>query len=701
MEEITHPPKPGLEPLWVPAWAWLLVLQAGSLLLFLPLLTADLPFLGDDYIIISTLVQDNSLDAGRMAGHFSVPPYGLSGRYYRPIYYLSYAFDFLLSGKNSIAFHLMNVFFHGLTSWFLFMFLRYLNAGRLWSILAALIFLVHPIHIEAVAWIAGRTSSLAAAFYMGSLVCFALLRRTRGAFACLGLSALLALSMGMGFLTREEGVVLPMVMVSIDLLIRLPGHPVGLPRDRAEWLRLLTPYIAMVLVGLVYFKARALALGPQAGGIIDLVSNIFHAPQMKNILLSFGQYLLPYAEDSLGTGSTVWMALVGLPTALLLLFGIFKLRYKKIRNLIILSLLFFSFASLPTLPIMEVDANLLNSRFFYLPSVGFCILLAAGCLSMRSIPSEGKPRRSRIIVVPAIILIGGAGLLIVNQRQFIEAGTVTREFLSQVRESKFRTLVVPRIEYFPYADREGDNVFNDDATLFVPETGEGREISTAQKGEDLAVLINIPRVWKGVYIFWGGVDRALLPFFGEPGIDVLYTEMYSPKDPELTSGGSLFGPLMEDGVPVLKWDGRRLVRVRLKETGELLSRDFERTRAGELSRLELRTGREYQSDSFQPVMTLPADEAAAGDFQYRALSPFGGTRLRAAPERRGGLLYFDPWNEPEAGLLFQNVDNIQTVGVGGAPVYDFDHLKCLFLIEKLGQDRIEARSKHLLLSIQF
>lgn len=266
-------------------------------------------------------------------------------------------------------------------------------------------------------------------------------------------------------------------------------------------------------------------------------------------------------------------------------------------------------------------------------------------------------------------------------------------------------MVVPRIEYFPYADREGDGVFDDESALFVPESGEDGTSPLFEEGEDLAILINVPRVVKGVYVFWGGLDRALIPLFGEPAVDILYTEMFSPKKPELAPSGSLFGPLTKEGIPVLKWNGKHLARVRLKETGisSMLGRDFERSRAGPLGHPDLLTGKEYTSEAFRPVMTLPLEKTGAGSFQYRAVVLFGDTEIEAHPLERDGLLHFNPWNEAVAGLLFREslIQLRSETGVGGRRVLDFDHLKCILFIEKIRGEKVEARTEHLLLNILF
>lgn len=99
--------------------------------------------------------------------------------YYRPIQDWSYVWDYFLWGNNTFGFHLTNVIVHCLAAWLLCQMLRGILPG-LWpekveralipAVAAAvgLLWLVHPIHNAAVAYISGRADPLAAMFALGA-----------------------------------------------------------------------------------------------------------------------------------------------------------------------------------------------------------------------------------------------------------------------------------------------------------------------------------------------------------------------------------------------------------------------------------------------------------------------------------------------------------------------------------------------------
>ncbi len=92
--------------------------------------------------------------------------------YYRPFVALSYLADYRLWGNNFRGFHLTNVFIHltVVLLFYCFVFLAFQSKTIAW--VSALLFAVHPIHTESVAWLAARTDPLAAVFILGSMIFF-------------------------------------------------------------------------------------------------------------------------------------------------------------------------------------------------------------------------------------------------------------------------------------------------------------------------------------------------------------------------------------------------------------------------------------------------------------------------------------------------------------------------------------------------
>ena len=123
--------------------------------------------------------------------------------YYRPVQIWSYMLDYLLWGENTFGYHLTNVILHTTVGFLLFLYLkcilpRYGVVSRYVPFLTAGLWVVHPMHNAAVAYISGRADALSAIFALLGLL---LWEKTTGKTRWLGFAAALLLSM----LSKEIG----------------------------------------------------------------------------------------------------------------------------------------------------------------------------------------------------------------------------------------------------------------------------------------------------------------------------------------------------------------------------------------------------------------------------------------------------------------------------------------------------------------
>jgi hypothetical protein len=91
---------------------------------------------------------------------------------YSPVHLFSYMFDYSLAGQNAYAFHLSSNIWAGIVAGFVFLTALAFTQNRIISIAAAILFVVHPVHVEAVAWISSRKDLVATAFALPSLLAY-------------------------------------------------------------------------------------------------------------------------------------------------------------------------------------------------------------------------------------------------------------------------------------------------------------------------------------------------------------------------------------------------------------------------------------------------------------------------------------------------------------------------------------------------
>lgn len=90
--------------------------------------------------------------------------------YYRPLFSDAMILNYQMSGDSPAGYHFINVLLHALSVVLLFRLCSKLGIGQLHSFLLALIFAVHPVLAQAVAWIPGRNDTMLAVFVLSFFI---------------------------------------------------------------------------------------------------------------------------------------------------------------------------------------------------------------------------------------------------------------------------------------------------------------------------------------------------------------------------------------------------------------------------------------------------------------------------------------------------------------------------------------------------
>ncbi|MBI3610609.1 MAG: tetratricopeptide repeat protein [Nitrospirae bacterium] len=330
-----------------------------------------------------------------LADQIVAPSLKESAVYFRPVVSLSYLLDYALWGYNPFGYHLSIWIAHILNTALVFFLTRGLmrnigpprgavptDAARLAShaflpLIASSLFAVHPIHAEAVAWIAGRNDVFCAFFMLLSMVLYIRFRRTGGwlSFGSSMAAFLLAL------LTKEMAVGLILLFVIYDSLSR--------SNSGSRWNALGWPTLLLILG--VYFWMRTTNITHPAGGISS-ASGLFSFEAVLGMIATFGFYLklilFPYPHqpfiDAL-TFSPLFLKFAVLTFVLLLSVAIWTF----IRRAVLLSigLCWFSILIAPAVlvAVMGLALTPVAERYVYAPSVGVFIV---GAWLMMQVPGR-------------------------------------------------------------------------------------------------------------------------------------------------------------------------------------------------------------------------------------------------------------------------------------------------------------------------
>jgi len=202
---------------------------------------------------------------------------------WHPFTWISHALDCTLFGLNPAGHHFTNLLLHSLNVLLLFLFLSR-TTGSLWrSAFVALIFGLHPLHVESVAWVSERKDVLSTFF--GMLALLAYVRYVgRPAIASY---ALVATLFAASLLAKPMLVTLPIVLLLLDrwpLARKLP------------WSRLAVEKVPLLLLSVL--SAAATVWAQRHSGSIAAIDQLPLAVRLSNAAISCVKYL----------GKTVWPA---------------------------------------------------------------------------------------------------------------------------------------------------------------------------------------------------------------------------------------------------------------------------------------------------------------------------------------------------------------------------------------------------------
>jgi protein O-mannosyl-transferase len=178
--------------------------------------------------------------------------------YYRPLQTVIYMLVYQLAGLSPFAYHLTNLILHSIATVFVYFLCRQLGLDSMISLMAGALFAVHPVHTEAVTWIAGVGDVACSIFYFAALLTF-LRHLTDRNPRWLWISAMCFLG---ALFSKEVGITVPIVCFFI-----LTAQKERL-QDFKSAAVMLGPYIG---AGCVYvaFRLNAVGLHPPSGNQIS------------------------------------------------------------------------------------------------------------------------------------------------------------------------------------------------------------------------------------------------------------------------------------------------------------------------------------------------------------------------------------------------------------------------------------------------
>lgn len=379
---------------------------------------------------------------------------------YQPLTWLSFAADHALWGLSAFGFHLTNVLLHAVNAVLFYALCLVLlrlgmpdGRGRdavLAAGFSALLFAVHPLRVESVAWAIERKDVLSGAFYLSALLFYLKARRSTERYrAWLGASvSVYALSL----LSKGVGITLPGVLVLLDVF----------PLRRLTWDLRRWPTRENARLWLEKLPFAALALGTAALGFVG--------QSTQASVLSMEQHGVPerIAQACFGLGFYIWKTLF--PSGLVPLYEIptplrplsfpfvagaaftaaaaaFLIAGRGKRPGTLAAGAFYAGTLFPMIGIVQFGPQLAADRYTYLACLSWAALAGGGALALGR---RGPGARRAVLLGGACLVWMLAGLTVRQCRVWRDSRTLWGHTL-RVRPEH----AVARINMGTFARREG------------------------------------------------------------------------------------------------------------------------------------------------------------------------------------------------------------------------------------------------------
>jgi tetratricopeptide (TPR) repeat protein len=346
-----------------------------------------------------------------------------TGTAYRPVLLLSYAVQWWIHGGEAAAFHTVNVLLHGVATLLFVRLLLTLGIAPPAALASALLFAVHPIHVEAVTSIVGRGETQAAVLTLGYLLLGLRFADRRGRrWLSLSLSLLVY---GLAVLTKESAAAAPALLL-LCLAWRADG-PLW-PRLRDALRRGFPLYAgsAAILIGVLRVRTWVLGgpLKAPDSGIFELENPLAKLPPLIRaanacvlFFFSLGRLVFPLR---LSSDESAWAirplgprnVLFWLAPLLLAALAAAALRGLRYRTPTAFGFLFLALAALPASNLLFPTGTIFAERLAYLPSAGFCLI--AGSWILGDSKSGVAPGRARLLLLTAVVVLFAARTVVRN-----------------------------------------------------------------------------------------------------------------------------------------------------------------------------------------------------------------------------------------------------------------------------------------------
>ena len=320
---------------------------------------------------------------------------------WHPLTMLSHAVDFSLWGLNPRGHHLTSVVLHAANTFLVFILVERLIRGKplLLPLVASLLFALHPLHVESVAWVSERKDVLSGFFYLLSVIFYLGYARGSRPESRYGLALFFFV---LALLSKPMAVSLPLVLLILDYY---PLGRFGREGSRTILIEKIPFFVLSAAISVVtlWTQHQSGAVKPLGDFtvmerlVVSVRACVYYLYKMILPVNLAPLYPLPGELSPLGPLFIVSALIILVITA----FAVVAAR--RGRGYFLSAWLFYLVALLPVIGIVHVGAQAAADRYTYLPSLGPFVLAGAGLSYLFD-----RSSRTRLVTLAFVVFMVGA-----------------------------------------------------------------------------------------------------------------------------------------------------------------------------------------------------------------------------------------------------------------------------------------------------
>jgi len=368
--------------------------------------TVQFQFIHDDHFVIeqnASLRQNISSVAMYYTGNLWQSS-GAASLYYRPVFATNWFILYRIFGVAPWGWHLENVILHAINVLLLFALARKILDHGPAAWLTALLFALHPVHVEAVSWVSANCDMLMTGFGLAALICHLKSKDEPSTALRWKIASYVFFLLSMG--SKEPGItVLGMVGIYEWFTTKPPADNAAIPYKLRKIIPTMAPWI-LLAIGYLYMRHIAVGMYRSEGGFNHSIVMTwpwlvwFYIKKLFWPLESSMFYDSEFVNSF--SFSLFWVPVMGILCCAALCWYFFRSsRDSRIPMLL-------TWMWLPILPQWNLrifpEHDFAHDRYLYLPSVAFCLLMGTAWIELTKWLDQHKINMQKMVVAATLLL---------------------------------------------------------------------------------------------------------------------------------------------------------------------------------------------------------------------------------------------------------------------------------------------------------